>query len=394
MSEQPTIVISPKYKSLWQSDARYHIITGGRGSGKSYTVALFLLTTTFEEGHVILFTRYTLVSAKTSIIPQFIEVMESMGYSSDHFDVTQDQIVNKQTGSKILFKGIKTSSGVQTAALKSLTGVTTWVLDEAEELVDEDLYQKIDYSVRVKGIKNRVILVMNPTTKEHWIYQKYFESGDYPNTNYIHTTYLDNIDHISEDVVSEYNLLKESNIKRYNHIVLGGWLDKAEGVIFTNWEHGEFAEHLPCVYGLDFGVDDPDALVKVAIDKRNKLIYLKECVYKNGLSTDELYSLVVSEVAKKTVIADLAGSRTIKDFRNKGINVKKCKKGAGSVLEGIKMMLGYKLIIQGSGLTRELNNYVWLDKKGEYPIDDYNHLIDAARYAVSFLLKERRGVII
>ena len=58
------------------------------------------------------------------------------------------------------------------------------------------------------------------------------------------------------------------------------------------------------------------------------------------------------------------------------------------------MMLGYKLIIEGSGLTRELNNYVWLDKKGEYPIDDYNHLIDAARYAVSFLLKERRGVII
>ncbi len=95
MSEQPTIVISPKYKSLWQSDARYHIITGGRGSGKSYTVALFLLTTTFEEGHVILFTRYTLVSAKTSIIPQFIEVMDSTGYSSAHFGVTRDQIANK-----------------------------------------------------------------------------------------------------------------------------------------------------------------------------------------------------------------------------------------------------------------------------------------------------------
>ena len=129
MEQENKIVLSPKYKPLWQSDKRYHIVTGGRGSGKSFGVTLFLLTLTFEPKHIILFTRYTLTSAKTSIIPQFIEVMELMGYTFEHFEVTQDQIINKATGSKILFKGIKTSSGVQTASLKSLTGVTTWVLD-------------------------------------------------------------------------------------------------------------------------------------------------------------------------------------------------------------------------------------------------------------------------
>lgn len=386
------INLSKKYKPLWKSDDRYHIVTGGRGSGKSFGVTLFLLTLTFEPGHVILFTRYTLTSAKTSIIPQFIEVMELMGYGAETFDVTNDIITNKHTNSTILFKGIKTSSGVQTANLKSLTGVTTWVLDEAEELTDEPLFQKIDYSVRVRGIKNRVIMVMNPTTKEHWIYKRFFEVGEEENTNYIHTTYLDNIDNISEDVIKDYERLKRINEKQYNHVVLGGWLDKAEGVIFTNWTVGEFDNSLPYIYGLDFGVGDPDALVKVAIDKRNKLIYLKECVYTNNLSTNELYDKVKSEVSRKLIIADLAGKRTILDFKNKGLNIRKCKKGHGSVVDGIKHMLGYKLIVEGKGLQKELNNYVWLDKKGDYPIDDFNHLLDASRYAVMHLLKNTTRV--
>ena len=84
--DQKEVIISPKYKPLWQSDKRYFICTGGRGSGKSFSVTLFLLTLTFEEGHRILFTRYTLTSAKTSIIPQFIEVMEALGYDDSIFD--------------------------------------------------------------------------------------------------------------------------------------------------------------------------------------------------------------------------------------------------------------------------------------------------------------------
>ena len=86
---------------------------------------------TRENGHVILFTRYTLVSAAISIIPEFIEKIELM-QMEDQFVVTKDEIINILTGSKIIFKGIKTSSGTQTANLKSLQGVTTWVLDEAE----------------------------------------------------------------------------------------------------------------------------------------------------------------------------------------------------------------------------------------------------------------------
>ena len=147
MSNKQEVKIHEKYIPLWQDPSRYFVITGGRGSGKSFGVAVFLLNLTYEQGHKVLFTRYTMISAQTSIIPEFIEKIDIMGVGED-FRITKDEIINLTTGSSIIFKGIRTSSGNQTAALKSLNGVTTFVLDEAEELVDETVFDKIDFSVR------------------------------------------------------------------------------------------------------------------------------------------------------------------------------------------------------------------------------------------------------
>ena len=151
--ELPEVLIDEKYNPLFDNDNRYYVVTGGRGSGKSYTVTMFLLSLTYESGHVILFTRYTLTSAHISIIPEFLEKIEAIDRFQD-FHITKDEIINTRTGSKIIFKGIKTSSGTQTASLKSLSGVTTWVLDEAEELVDEDVFDKIDLSIRSQQQQN------------------------------------------------------------------------------------------------------------------------------------------------------------------------------------------------------------------------------------------------
>ena len=149
------ITINDKYLVL-DNDTRYFICTGGRGSGKSFSIGLLLCLLTFEPNHVILFTRYTLRSASISIIPVFLQKIELLGMQED-FYITKDEIINKKSGSRILFRGIKTSSGDQTANLKSLQGVTTWVLDEAEELTDEETFDKIDLSVRSRDTQNRVI---------------------------------------------------------------------------------------------------------------------------------------------------------------------------------------------------------------------------------------------
>ena len=168
------IEINKKYSPISNADSRYFIVTGGRGSGKSFSINLLLVLLTYESGHTILFTRYTLASAYISIIPEFIDKLETLDIQDD-FYITKDEIRNKRSGSKILFKGIKTSSGDQTANLKSLQGVTTWVMDEAEELTDESIFDKIDLSVRDLTQTNRVIMILNPVTKEHWIYTRFFE---------------------------------------------------------------------------------------------------------------------------------------------------------------------------------------------------------------------------
>lgn len=387
--------INDKYLTL-ENESRYYIVTGGRGSGKSFAINTLLLLLTYESGHTILFTRYTLRAASISIIPEFIEKIELLNRGGD-FHITKDEVINKRTNSKILFRGIKTSSGNQVANLKSLQGVTTWVLDEAEELVDESIFDTIDLSVRQKGKQNRVILILNPTTKEHFIYQRFFEAkgvneginATHGDTTYIHTTYLDNIDNLSESYLNQIEDIRKRRPKKYKHQILGGWLDKAEGVIFENWEIGEFKHVGKSVFGQDFGFSvDPTTLVETNIDRAGKKIYLKLHYYKPSLTTTQIAELNTRIAKDSLIIADSAEPRLISELKAKGNNILPTIKGQGSVTYGISIMQDYDLIISpdSTELIKELNNYCWLEKKSSTPVDDFNHAIDAIRYAVSYQL--------
>lgn len=390
------VTLNDKYKNLG-SDSRYFIVTGGRGSSKSFSVTSFLLLLTYEQGHVILFTRYTLVSAHISIIPEFIEKIELMQMQSN-FVITKDEIINTVTGSKIIFKGIKTSSGTQTANLKSLQGVTTWVLDEAEELTDEDTFDKIDLSIRHKIKQNRVILILNPTTKEHFIYNRFFESKGIQegvtltrnDTTYIHTTYLDNIENLSKSFLDQIEQIKSHRPEKFKHQIMGGWLDKAEGVIFTNWSIGDFVNTGTVVFGQDYGFsNDPSTLVETSIDRANRKIYIKLHLYQTGLTTSDLYEINKRVAGDSLTIADSAEPRLINELRAKGLNILEAVKGQGSVTHGISILQDYDLVIDPESieLHKELNNYSWLEKKSKTPIDNFNHAIDAIRYAVTYQLE-------
>ena len=389
------MILKNKYRPLFNSNSRYFVITGGRGSGKSYGVNVFLLLLTYEAGHTILFTRYTLISAHISIIPEFIEKIDSLNLHH-HFYITKDEIVNTQTGSKILFKGLKTSSGTQTANLKSLSGVTTWVLDEAEELQDEDVFDKIDLSIREKTKQNRVILILNPATKEHFIYRKFFEAKGIQaqinktvnDTTYIHTTYKDNLENLSESFLNQVEDTRVRRPEKYKHVILGGWLDKAEGVVFNNWTFGKFnPDNLQTSCGMDFGFSiDPDTLTEVAIDKAKKKLYVKEHLYKNGIKTHELAPMIKSKVGNKLIIADSAEPRLIEDLKHLGVNIQAVKKG--TIESGINRMLDFEIIVEENShnIAKELNNYAYKDKGSQLYIDDFNHAIDGIRYNVIYHL--------
>lgn len=395
------ITLNNKYKPLFENDTRYFIITGGRGSSKSFGVGTFTNLLSFEVGHKILFTRQTMTSAHLSIIPEFQEKIDLMGLQQC-FEVNKSEITNKVSKSEIIFRGIKTSSGDQTANLKSLQGVTTWILDEAEELTDETTFDKINLSIRQKGKQNRIILILNPATKEHWIYKRFFEdkgvnegfNGIKDDVTYIHTTYLDNIANLDDSFINEVKRIELTNPDKYKHQILGGWLNKAEGVVFTNWKIDDFKDLGNSIYGQDFGFSiDPTTLVQVSIDKANRLIYAKELLYKPNLTTSEIYTENNRYCGNRNlIIADSAEPRLIAELRQRGLNIKGIDKP--KIIDRIALIQDYQIIVdpESTNLIKELNNYVWHDKKSETPIDDYNHLLDALGYAVwNYVGKPNKG---
>ena len=391
-----SVQLNDKYVPLFTDKSRYFVVTGGRGSGKSFGITVFLLNLTYEAGHKVLFTRFTLTSAAASIIPEFIEKIELMGVDSD-FRITKDEIINLTTGSSIMFKGIRTSSGNQTAALKSLSGVTTFVLDEAEELTDEDTFSKIDFSIRSNTKQNRVVLILNPTTKEHWIYQRFFmypnfksgTNGSKNDVTYIHTTFEDNKKNLSSSYLEQLYDLKRRDVIKFEHQILGGWLNKAEGTIITNWKVGHFVQTDLMCYGQDFGFStDITSLVKVAVDKDTRSVYVKQIYGKTNLSTSDIAYRNKTECGTDLIICDSAEPRLISELKNMGLNIKPTIKKKGSILSGIALMQDYQIIVdrESEGVIREINNYVW-HEKNERPIDKFNHYIDAIRYSLMYLLQ-------
>ena len=395
------------YHPLYTDKEKFIIlITGGRGSGKSFNASTFIERLTFEMTpvekivHQILYTRYTMVSASMSIIPEMMEKIELDG-TTKYFKTTKTDIVNKMTKSRIMFRGIKTSSGNQTAKLKSIQGITTFVCDEAEEWTSEDEFDKIMLSIRKKGIQNRIIIIMNPCDSNHFIYKKYIEKthklveidgvqvqiSTHPNVLHIHTTYFDNLENLSPEFLKEVEDMKVSNPEKYAHVVIGRWADVAEGAVFKKWGIvKEFPQECKKVgIGQDFGfTNDPSAAVRCGIiDNR---LYVDELFYE----TDMLSSAIANRLKpfSMKVFADSQDPRLIQEIKNRGVNIYPVDKFPGSIKAGIDKIKDMEFFVteRSYNIITELRKYVWdKDKDGNYinePVDEYNHLMDAIRYYV------------
>lgn len=397
-----SVNLSVKFEPLFNipEGVDVFILTGGRYSQKSYAVSTASLSACTKYGHRVLYSRYTNASLKDSIYAEVEEKLDVLNYRP-FFDATINRIDSKFDNSKIVFKGLKAGSNQQTANLKGLKDFSMWVLDEAEELVDESIYDKIFLSIRGNKKsdpnKNIKIMILNPASKEHFIHQKYFLNkgvqggwnGVKDNVCYIHTTYLDCLEFVPKEIQDYFEEMRLNNPKKYHHIVMGGWLDKAEGVVFNDWEFGEFnPDKLQTSCGMDFGFSvDPDTLTEVAIDKKKKILYLKEHIYRSGLKVDDLASLILEKVGNKLIISEI-DPRLVADLKHRGCNIKQHKKGL--IETGITLMLEYKIILEpnSKNIGKELNNYVYSDKSSKLYVDDWNHGIDGSRYNIEYHLRD------
>ena len=260
------------FQKLYTTDKRYIVLTGGRASRKTYEVHEFIARLTYEKGHGILFTRYTMVTAEKSIIPEFKGTLQRLGIESD-FHITKTHVINKRTKSFIFFTGIKTSSGDQTANLKSLPGITTWVIEEAEDYKDAKGFRDIDDSIRKDGIQNRVIWVQNPSyADESFFYERFFKGYEvyntvtykgreyeyittsHPKVENIHTTYLCNKENINEDKLEQWDQIAIDDPELFQHKYIGGWLMNKEGAVWQKKQLKRFSLK-------DFNYDNVEAVI-------------------------------------------------------------------------------------------------------------------------------------
>lgn len=361
-----------------------------RGSGKSFAVSVAMVQLTYSEyKHNILYLRQVMSSAEDSTIADVKAAIVLLGAEKDFYEY-KGSIYNRTTGSKIAFKGIR-ATGNQTAKLKSLSGITTLVIEEAEEVESFDEFSKVDESIRTKGKPLKVILVYNPTSAiSSWIHKEFFKEGlpnpeRYHDTIFLHSTYLDNLENLNESVVQRYKDLEESNPVYYKNTILAEWTLEVSGRIYAGWgEYDEFNNEGDTWYGLDFGYGGKDKTSCIKITFFDGVYYVEEMFSIAKLNIQPmLRKMRESGIAfNARIYADSAMPILITEVRKGGFNgIRKCYKG--NVDSGIKRVQDKQIIMVGNQDTGLYYAYMTFkrDKNGKLPHEPDE--LAALRYGIN-----------
>lgn len=406
------VVYNRKYAPLFRPQVeggpRYTIITGGRASGKSHAVASASVVDTYRDDKAVLYARYTLVSANVSVIPEYVDKVKLLGKMA-HFRVTQDSVINRVSKGVMYFKGLLGSSGNQIARLKSIAKLRKFFLDEAQELMNEPLFDTIDLSIREIDSSNEVWVALNPTDIHHWIYRRFFKEPGVPydfngvvgDVRYIHTDWRDNRENLHPSFIAKALECEKKNPEKYANVYLGDWAIKRNGLIYPRWQGVDVVEiplGLEWWYANDWGYsNDPDALVRMAFDPLTRILYVVEVMYSTGKLPRDVAAAIREDCGKMgmdpdraVVYCDPARPDSIAELRAQyGINalpgINRDKVGR------IGYIQGFKVRYVGENVEEEAATYSWVPSKEDpevftdVPQDGGDHAMDAVSYGSTYL---------
>lgn len=347
--------------------SRFTLLQGGTRSGKTYSVLHYIIWFCSKySGAEIDIVRDTYTSLRSTVMKDFFTLLKEWRmYDPNNHNKTESVYV--LNGNIISFYGADNFAKIHGRSRDIL------FINEAQQFPSEVVSQLF---VRTR---RRIICDFNPDLGlDHWL-DSYIDK--YPP---IITTYKDNPFLTSEQIKDIEEQMERSQY--FRDVYGNGIRGKREGAIYTNIEEGDFDTSLPFMYGLDFGSTDPTALVKVSVDSKRRIIYVKEELYAQGLSAFDLVEQVGSICGQHSVICDSASPQLITTLKQAKLRAFEASKGQGSVLSGITKIQGYKIVFTGFNIRKELYNYAW-NVKQAIPFDRENHLMDAMRYAFDFMTK-------
>ena len=392
-------LVGKGYKDFWSFKGRYRVCKGSRGSKKSRTTALFFIYSMMKyPGANLLVVRKVYRTLKDSCFTDLKWAINRLGVQ-DYWSVKESplEIIYIPTGQKILFRGLDDPLKVTSITVE--TGNLCWAwIEEAYEINREQDFNMLDESIRGKieePLYKQITLTFNPWNERHWIKKRFFDTEDEnimaKTTNYMCNEWLDESDKkLFED-------MKKNNPRRYQVAGLGNW-GIVEGLVYENWEEKEFdvneiskRKGVKSAFGLDFGyTNDPSAFFCGLIDVANKEIYVFDEIYKKAMKNRQIAEEIIRKgYGKEKIVADSQEPKSIDELYDLGLKgIRKSRKGRDSINNGVQYIQDYKIIIHPRcvNFITEISNYMWdkdkFDNPVNKPVDDFNHLMDAMRYAL------------
>lgn len=402
--------IGKGYKAFWNFRGRYRVCKGSRASKKSKTTALWYVYHMMKHPAAnLLVIRKTERTLKTSCYTELKWAVHRL--QVDHlwkFTLSPLEATYKPTGQKIYFRGL--DDPLKITSITVDVGCLCWGwIEEAYEITREDDFRMLDESIRGEvpaGLFKQWTITFNPWNEHHWLKKRFFDAAPNPNilamtTNYMCNEWLDASD------IAMFEDMKHSNPRRYAVAGLGGW-GIVDGLVYERWreeafdpQSDEFRKAHPSavsVFGLDFGyTNDPSTLFCGLYDKVTRQLFVFDEMYEKGLSNKRIAEKVQAMgYGKEQITADSAEPKSIDELKGLGLRVKPALKGKDSVQSGIQWIQDLEIIIHPRcvNFLTEISNYTWdTDKFGNklnVPIDDFNHLMDAMRYALEKHIANKR----
>ena len=390
-------IIGKGYAEAWNFQGRYVAIKGSRASKKSKTVALWVIShiVQYHEANAI-YIRKTERTLKDSCYSDCKWAIHRLGLDKWFTcRLSPLEIEYKKTGQRILFRGC--DDPLKLTSISVPKGVLCWaIFEEAYEITKEADFDMIDESIRGEvpdGYFKRIFVMLNPWSERTWIKKRFFDTPDTDNKLSLTTTYKCN-EWLTKDDLRIFEEMKIRNPRRYAVAGEGNW-GIADGLVYENWHEQEFSledvRRCKSAFGLDFGyTNDPSAFFVGFVDVENKRLYVWDEFYEKGLSNRKIYEKISAMgYSKERITADSAEPKSIDELRSLGLrHVSGAKKGKDSIANGIQWIQDLEIIIHPRcvNFLTEISNYTWdKDKFGNAlnrPIDDFNHLMDAMRYAL------------
>lgn len=392
-------LVGKGYKDFWNFKGRYRVCKGSRASKKSKTTALFFIYSMMKyPGANLLVVRKVYRTLKDSCFTDLKWAINRLQVN-EYWDVKESplEITYNPTGQKILFRGLDDPLKVTSITVE--TGNLCWAwIEEAYEINKEQDFNMLDESIRGKieePLYKQITLTFNPWNERHWIKKRFFDAEDdnvmAKTTNYMCNEWLDDSDKkLFED-------MKKNNPRRYQVAGLGNW-GIVEGLVYENWEEKEFdvneiskRKGVKSAFGLDFGyTNDPSAFFCGLIDVANKEIYVFDEIYKKAMKNRQIAEEIIRKgYGKEKIVADSQEPKSIDELYDLGLKgIRKSRKGRDSINNGVQYIQDYKIIIHPRcvNFITEISNYMWdkdkFDNPVNKPVDDFNHLMDAMRYAL------------